>query len=138
VRLSFQTHVYSVSSTGLVAGEATFNDEGGSLREFCPERYSLSLSLPNICQSMIENNYPTWESKDRNKASHMTVTEFPVQTGDKYHIFYEVFPSLARGVHIELSIKSAYSKFLNAAKTGRRSKVKQIIKKSYYDRQRYP
>ncbi|WP_127090254.1 hypothetical protein [Aquabacter cavernae] len=129
-RVSFHSHVYSQSHPG-PSGGAVFEDEAGRWREFCPARHTLSQTLPRHCQDMIASAYPTWPSRDRNNINNMAVCDAQPETGERYVIFYEVVPSPAKGVHVKLIVKSAYSTHFDSARTGKRMTVRQVIKKCH-------
>lgn len=137
VRLSFQTHVFSIDDTGN-CGVHRLKDEGDNLREFCPDRYKLSLDLPQVCQSMIEDNFLTWESKDKNRVSNLAVTQNPLKSGPNYLIVYYIFPSRTDRFESEVVVKSAYMRDIDFSKIKRKFKVKQLIKTSYYEDRNVP
>lgn len=131
VRISFTCHVYSKQDTpGAV--EHRFQDEGGKWREFCPTRHVASQDLPQLCIDMITGNFPSWLSKDRNGASNMAVTERMPTSGEKYAVFYYLYPSRADGVDVELVVKSAYKLELNMAHFKKREKILTLIKRCYF------
>lgn len=136
-RVSFHSHVYSQSHPSGTGG-AVFLDEGGRKREFCSGRHQLSLALPQHCRTMIVNAYPTWRSRDRNNTNNMAVCDAQPRTGTCYLIFYELHPSLASGIHVEMVVKSAYRGYLDSSRTGRRLTVRQAIKQCHWEGKRIP
>jgi hypothetical protein len=132
IRISYYSHVYSIADQD----EATshqFSDEGGKQRYFCPKRYQHSLNLPKICQAMIEKNYPTWISQDRNTRNNMAVADSNPKDGLQYVTLYSLTPSHESQIDVEVIIKSAYEKYINNIGKLKKLGVRQIVKKCYYD-----
>ena len=127
VRISFHSHVYSKVDSDDATGHR-FVDEGGKWREFCTDRYALCLGLPSICTEMVIRNFPSWESRDGGKKNNMTVSEAVPTSGLKYLIFYQLVPSLADGVDVELVVKSAYEREFLAERTGKRLGVQTLLR----------
>lgn len=94
IRVSFTCHVYSRQDSGQPS-EFRFIDEGGRWREFCPTRHQASLDLPGLCATLMDENFPSWRSKDRNGQSNMAVTERQPASGYRYAVFYYLYPSRA-------------------------------------------
>lgn len=137
VRISYHSHVYSKADTA-GAVETRFRDEAGKFREFCTERYTLCLNLPELCNQMIVGNFPSWPSKDKNNINNMAICEAQPTTGDKYLILYDLNPSAADGIDTELVVKSAYNKFVDMRYTGKREKIRALIKRSHFQNIRIP
>jgi hypothetical protein len=137
VRVSYHSHVYSkADSEGAI--EVRFSDEGGKTREFCTERHTWSLGLPKACRDMVINNYPSWPSEDGGGRNNMAVTEPAPSSGVRYLIFYEIFPSQADEIDLELVVKSAYEKDFDASRTGPRRKVHALLRESLFNERRVP
>jgi hypothetical protein len=137
IRVSYHSHVYSKTYTDEAVGHK-FQDEGGKWREFCVDRYKLCLNLPSICADMLNQNYPSWESEDGGSKNNMAVSEANPTSGFKYLIFYELFPSAAEGVDVELVVKSAYEKQFDASRTGKRQKVIALARSVLFTGRRVP
>lgn len=137
VRVSYHSHVYSKADSE-DATELRFLDEGGKMREFCTARHGWSLGLPDACRSMVVDNYPSWPSEDGGGRNNMTVTEAAPTSGVRYLIFYEIFPSQAKGIDLELVVKSAYEKEFDASRTGRRKKLHALLRESLFNDRRIP
>ena len=136
VRISFQSHVFSQT-----AGENEplyFLDENGNNRAFCPHRYKSSLRLPALCEDMLAKNVLTWESKDRNSTSNLTVVNDNLVSGENYAIYYYLFPSRLDDCDVELVVKSAYTREIDFAKIKRRYKSVQKIKECYFNQKVVP
>ena len=130
IRLSFQSHVFS--RTPDEDELPNFNDENNKARIFCLERYNHSLNLPQMCSDMITRNFLTWESKDRNSTSNLTVIDGNLVTGDNYAIYYYLFPSRLDNCDVELVVKSAYMRYIDFSHIKRRFKTIQPIKTCYF------
>lgn len=130
VRVSFQSHVFSKSCA---AGDRhDFLDEGRRARVLCPDRYGASLGLPLLCRRMLNENFLTWESEDKNGKSNMAVIDGPLVSGNHQVVLYYVFPSRADGIDVELVVKSAYEKAINFIHIKRRLNVLQVIKTCHF------
>lgn len=137
IRISYQTHVFSRRHEG---GSAVFalRDEAGLLRQFCEERYENSLALPDVCKNMVENNYLTWESLDKNKASNLAVSGPVLTSGLNDLVVYYLFPSRSDEHNVELVVKSAYQKEIDFSHIKRRYNVCQLVKKAHFQQIRVP
>lgn len=136
VRVSFQSHVFS--QTAGSREPLPFLDENGKARAFCPDRYKLSLDLPNFCVDVLSNNMLTWISKDRDSVSNMAVVKTPLVSGEHYAIYYYLFPSRLDDCDVELVVKSAYKRNIDFSKIKRRHKALQKIKECYYQQKVVP
>lgn len=137
VRISFKSHVFSVSLYNEV-GVPDFYDENGRPRSLSIDRYERSICLPSLCKRMIFENHLTWVSKDRHTKSHLAVIEDPLVTGEHYVVFYYLFPSSLEDCDVELVIKSAYTKRINFMNVKRRYKMIQKIKECYFTKKTIP
>lgn len=137
IRISFQTHVFSRRHEGGSAAWA-LRDEGGRLRQFCEDRYRNSLTLPDLCKRMIENNYLTWESLDKNRASNLAVSGPVLTSGLNDLVVYYLFPSRSEEYNVELVVKSAYQKEIDFSHIKRRYNVCQLVKKAHFQQIRVP
>lgn len=137
VRVSFKTHVYS-KSLAIVSDPHHLFDEGGQKRVFCPQRYLISLTLPQRCRKMISDNFLTWVSEDKNTVSNMAVLDGAIADGEHAVMFYYLYPSRVSGVDVELVVKSSYMKELIASRIKRRFNVVQKIKECYFKRKVVP
>ncbi|MGH6862418.1 MAG: hypothetical protein ACRECY_19410 [Phyllobacterium sp.] len=81
---------------------------------------------------MIEQNFPSWESRDKNKVNNLVICGAQPITGTHYAILYRMMPSRSKGIDIEFVVKSAYQRYFDMAKTGKREKIRVLIKKSHY------
>ncbi len=137
VRISYQTHVFSQRYDGS-SKVFCLKDEAGLPRQLCAERYANSLALPQNCKNMVESNYLTWESLDKNKASNLAVTGPVLTSGLNNLIVYYLFPSRSGAHDVELVVKSAYQKNINFDHIKRRYNVRQLIKRTHFQQVRVP
>lgn len=137
VRVSFQSHVFCRTWSN-TDGACHLRDEAGQPRTFCNDRFALSLTLPDFCRQMLTQNYLTWVSEDRNRASNMAVIDPPLQTGEHDTVIYYLFPSSLSDTDVELVIKSAYRKSLNFDHIKRRHNIISLVKKCYYEQRTVP
>lgn len=137
VRVSFSCHSYSkVPADGEIG--YTIIDEAGDARLFCLTRYNDGLIIADKCRSMIENNEIVFESKDKNHHNNLAIVGNPLQDGNKYHIYFELFPSKADGIHVEVAVVSGYTKTHLARNYPRRLNIKSEIKRCFFNKCRVP
>lgn len=137
VHVSFMTHVYS-KSLEIVSHPHHLFDENGVKRAFCLDRYTLSLTLQELCIKMMDENYLTWISQDKNGISNMSALDGPISDGNHYVIFYYVFPSRRTGCDVELVVKSAYRKDIIAHRIKRRYNVIQKLRECLFSEKKIP
>jgi hypothetical protein len=137
VRVSYHSHVFSIAD-GDGALAHRFMDEAGKWRSFCQTRYSKSLALPHVCGEMVENNFPSWVSQDRNRRNNMAVTDANAAVGWQYVIMYSLFPSSAKGFDVELVVKSAYEKEVVGLHKLKKSGIRQLVKTCYFQQVAIP
>ena len=87
---------------------------------------------------MLAKNVLTWESKDRNSTSNLTVVNDNLVSGENYAIYYYLFPSRLDDCDVELVVKSAYTREIDFAKIKRRYKSVQKIKECYFNQKVVP
>lgn len=137
IRISYQTHVFS----RLYEGDTDvfkLRDEAGLVRQFCEERYENSLGLPDMCKRMVLDNFLTWESFDRNRASNLAVCGPALVSGPNDLVVYYLFPSRSDQHDVELVVKSAYRKDIDFSHIKRRYNVRQLIKKAHFQQVKVP
>lgn len=133
VRISYLSHVFSRTPGAQEA--PNFKDENDKNRVFCSDRYRCSISLPAYCNQSIENNFLTWESKDRNSvSSYMLVDD---GDGNSYAIVYRLTPSKTDRYDVEFIVKSAYLKD-PIPKNPRKHNVRSLVKKCYFEDKSLP
>jgi len=108
------------------------------LRQFSEERYENSLKLPDICRRMVEDNYLTWQSLDKNKASNLAVSGPVLTSGLNDLVIYYLFPSRSDQHNVELVVKSAYQKDIDFNHIKRKYNVRQLVKKAHFQQIRVP
>lgn len=144
VRFKFSTHVFSQKAPlGTTEDtEGTLKDSGGRLQLLCTERYNLSLNLPTLCQTIIDDDCITWISQDKNTVNNLAVINHPLfpapQNGEHYLIVYQAYPSDAAGVDIEVLVKSAYTKNVNFSHIKVRKKISNILKSVHFQKKKMP
>jgi hypothetical protein len=131
IRVSYHSHVYSTADTKLSRAHR-FMDEGGSWRAFSLERHNWSLTLPQICREMIDQNFPSWLSQDRNRQNNMTVSDRYANGGLQFAVFYGLSPSRDKDLDVELVVKSAFEKDIGNLRGLKRSGVRQLIKTCFF------
>jgi hypothetical protein len=131
VRVSYHSHVYSTADAEASLAHR-FQDEGGNWRSFCPIRHANSLLLPQICNDMIVQNYPSWVSPDQNRQNNMAVSDAHASEGFRYFVFYSVSPSNEENVGVELVVKSAFEKEIRNLRNVKKTGVRQVIKTCYF------
>ena len=130
VRASFKSHVFSTSPEG--DENADFQDENGKDRVFCQDRYNRSKHLPGLCLNAIITNALTWQSEDKNSISSLVVADDPLSTGLKYAVYYYLYPSKHDDYDVELVVKSAYLKEIEAFRIKRRHKLLSLVRKCFF------
>lgn len=68
----------------------------------------------------------------------MAVSEAMPTTGLKYVVFYELLPSKAEEIDVELVVKSAYDFPFEAGRTGKRDKVQSLLRRVLFTQKRIP
>lgn len=134
VRISFKSHVFSVSPQG----EADFRDENEQDRSFCQLRYNRSKHLPGMCLNALTTNALTWKSQDRNSISSLVVATDPLHPGMKYAVYYYLFPSKHDDYDVEMVVKSAYQKDIEADRIKRRHNVLSLVRQCFFKKVTIP
>jgi hypothetical protein len=137
VRVSFRSHVFS-KAVSAPQSARDFRDENGKARSLCPLRMAVSLGLPDVCRRMMDKNYLTWISADRNSVSNLAVVDGVVRNGSQTCVFYALYPSKVPDIDVELVVKSAYETLIRADRIKRRFKVLQLIKKCVWEQKPLP
>jgi hypothetical protein len=137
VRISFRSHVFSISPTS-GAQHADFRDENGNPRIICPVRMGVSATLPDVCRRMMDQNFLTWQMADRNRVANLAVVDGVLRNGSQTCLFYALYPSKVPGIDVELVVKSAYETLIRADRIKRRFKVLQLVKKCVWEQKPLP
>jgi len=87
---------------------------------------------------MIDSNFKTWVSEDRNKVSNMAVIGNVLTKGIHIVVFYYLFPSKSKDCDIELVVKSAYRKHIDPGKIKHMLKITNVIKQCYFSGGKVP
>jgi hypothetical protein len=121
VVIRFSTHVFSDRATHRQRRD--LQDHSGTWRTFCPDRYAISLLLPQIIQDFVVEDKNAGISQDFNKGSNLILIE-PV-AGESWAVFFCFEPSPPG---VLLTVLSVY------AKTGNMYSSKKFNVASYYAR----
>jgi len=121
VVVRFSNHVYSERATH--GKRRDLQDHSGTWRTFCPDRYAVSMQLPNIMREFIAQDSNTSVSKDFNKGSNLILIE--TVDGESWAVFFCFEPSPPG---VLLTIQTIY------AKTGNMYAQKKFNRASYYAR----
>lgn len=81
---------------------------------------------------MIEENYPSWVTQDRNRRNNLAVTDAFASAGMRYVVLFALSPSKAGDVNVELVVKSAFEKDISSLTGKKRTGVRQMIKKCHF------
>lgn len=117
----FSTHVYTDRATH--GRRRDLQDQSGTWRTFCPDRYAVSHLLPMIMRDFITQNRNAGVSDDFNKGSNLILVE--ALNSESWAIFFCFEPSPPG---VLLSVLSAYPK------TGNMFSQKKFNQASYYAR----
>ncbi|WP_386172221.1 hypothetical protein [Sulfitobacter sp. R86518] len=121
VVLRFSTHVFSDRATH--GQRRDLQDHSGTWRTFCPDRYAVSLLLPQVMKNFVVADGHAGISQDFNKGSNLILIE-PVE-GESWAVFFCFEPSPPG---VLLTVLSVY------AKTGNMYASKKFNRASYYAR----
>lgn len=122
ISVVFSTHAFTERATH--GRPRNIQDQSGTWRTFCPDRYEFSLLLPAVMKDFIEQNKNASISQDYNKGSNLLIVE--TVDGKSWAVFFCFEPALAG---LQLSVLSVY------AKTGNMHRKSKFNKASYYARQ---
>ena len=106
----FTTHVFTRQPAAADRGPFLV-DEGRRQRVFCPDRYSLSMSLPRIMRMMQDPGcYVTETAAERNWL-HRAEVEIETAAGPvAYQVFFAVKKARRADRHdVEMTVESAYA-----------------------------
>lgn len=110
VHVTFTSHCFTKSydPETHTLGEQIIDRETSSPRSFCNVRYSLSLRLPELVQSLNHPKTKVWETASRRNWSYSIKVEDPA---GPYHLFFELrrTPAAMRNHQdLNLTVESAY------------------------------
>ena len=80
----FSTHVFTDRATH--GRRRDIQDQSGTWRTFCPDRYAVSLLLPKIITDLIVQDGKTTVSQDYNKGSNLLLVE--TVDGESWAVFF--------------------------------------------------
>jgi hypothetical protein len=138
VRVTFESHVFSTSNG---QGPHDFLDENGNNRWFCEDRYAVSLGLRAEVAQILDLNVYTWEERDRNQAANLAVltpAAQPLSNSTHRVVIYYLYGSTVPGIHVEMKLKTCYSKEIDFTKRSKREKIRTYIKSICYKGGRIP
>lgn len=110
VHVRFTNHCFTrgYNSFSHPAGEPAIEDHSGNKRTFCPIRYRLSLSLPDIIKRLINPQEKVYQTFARRNWAYTVTIDDPA---GPYHLFFEIRKSPASERHLQdlsIVIESAY------------------------------
>jgi hypothetical protein len=82
-----------------------------------------------------------WEERDRNQASNLAVltpAAQPLANGTHRVVIYYLYGSTVPGIHVEMKLKTCYSKEIDFTKRNKREKIRTYIKSICYHGGRIP
>lgn len=119
--VKFSTHVFTDRATH--GRRRDIQDQSGTWRTFCPDRYAVSLMLPAVISDFIDQDGKAAISQDYNKGSNLLLVE--TVDGESWAVFFCFEPSPPG---LLLTILSVY------AKTGNMHRHSKFNNASYYAR----
>ena len=131
-------------SRACVAGQHNMMDENGKPRIFCEDRYAFSLGLPELARRMIQDNYFSWESADRNQAMNYAVIDVApgqvrdLRDGEHQVVFYYIHPADGVQADVRLVVTSCYLRQVAFSRIKRRYTVHMLLRKCLYEQKRIP
>lgn len=141
VAISFGLHTIS---TGCDHGQHDMFDENGKPRLFSEDRYAFSLGLPELAHRMIEQNYFSWESADRNRAMNFAVIDVApgrihrLIDGTHQVVFFYLYPASGITADVNLVITSCHSREVAFSRIKRRFNIHTLLRKCLYEAKRIP
>lgn len=141
VEVSFGLHAISV---GCDRRDSDMDDENGSPRLFCEDRFAFSHGLPAMAQKMIEQNYFCWESEDRNRAINYAVADLPPQPvnqlpdGDHEIIFFYLYPGDGEKIDVKLMVTSCHKRPIVFGRIKRRYNAHVLLRQCLFQQKRIP
>lgn len=139
IRVTFTSHVFSITPPDDQPGH--FIDRGGKPRRFCPDRYAVSLGLPDQIRAMLEANAWSWEMKDRNGYANLAVLTDPrlrLLDGIYNVVIYYLFPSRAPTFEVEMMVMTCYQRPLNFRNHSKRAKMRNLARECHFKKIRVP
>ena len=131
VEVRFSTHVYTERAThGL---RRDIQDQSGTWRTFCPDRYAVSQQLPSIVSDFILEDRKATVSKDFNKGSNLLIVEAIDRT--LWAMFFCFEP---RASGLLLSILSLYAKTGNMHGHAKYNNASYYARKCLFSNKRVP
>lgn len=141
VAISFGLHTIS---EGCPQGQHNLLDENGKPRRFCEDRYAFSLGLRLWAQRMIEQNYFSWESADRNRKMHYAVIDVApdrvrqVPDGQHQVVFFYLYPCRSDLADVRLVVTSCHSRPIVFKHIKRRYNLHTLLRTCLFKQKRIP
>lgn len=141
VAISYGLHTIS---TGYDHGQHDMFDENGKARLFSEDRYAFSLGSPELAHRMIEHNYFSWESADRNRAMNFAVIDVApscihrLVDGTHQVVFFYLYPTSGITAHVNLVITRCHSREVALSRIKRRFNIHTLLRKCLYEAKRIP
>lgn len=110
VDIKFTNHCFSFGDEDTEVDEGELYDHNGRRRIFCPQRYRLSLELPNILQEMNHPKVKVWQTTARRNWTHVIqVDDSSLPYKGPYYIFFELRKAKQNEEDdLKLTVESAY------------------------------
>jgi len=110
VHVRFTNHCFTKGYDAAVhpKDEPTIDDHSGNKRTFCPIRYRLSLSLPDIINRLIAPQEKVYQTIARRNWAYTVTVDDPA---GPYHLFFEIRRASSSEKHLQdlnIVIESAY------------------------------
>ena len=131
VLVRFSNHTFTKRATH--GGRRDVQDESGTWRTFCEERYETSKRLPILLRTIVKGDSYVATSKDFNKGSNLVYTtdEF----GKRWAVYF-CFTPMKDGV--ALSVLSAYPVVGDVKSNKKMNKISYFARKCLFNQTRVP
>jgi len=106
VHIVFSNHCFTKKLLdGQCSSEVVFKEKNRQDRYFCPQRYDLSKSLPEIISSLNHKKVKVYQTTSRRNWLHSIKTQID---GQIYCIFFEIRRSHKPTEDVRITVESAY------------------------------
>ncbi len=138
VEIRFGSHVFTERNTE-TGKEVLIDDGTGALRRFSPDRYGLSLNLPDLCRQAMGDLFPVWESLDTGRKKSFAMTgPWLREQKEVLHVFFRLRPGHAQSeIDVIMEVVSAYKRLARSRRMKRKTII-QILRQCYFQRKRLP
>ncbi len=112
VDVRFTNHCFSFGDEDTEVEEGELYDHNGRRRIFCPTRYELSLSLPDILERLNHPAAKVWQTTARRNWTHIVQVDSPeLPYEGPYYVFFEIRKAASAGRggdDLKMTVESAY------------------------------